>query len=181
MAHDVSKLTEREREVLRLLARGYDIKSAALKLSISTSAVSDRLRQARGKLGVSSSREAARISVAHETSGTFDVHRFSGVPIASIPPQPFGRGISVRNGMAMTMLIAAAAFISIVAIDHPTSNSDNARHQSVDCQAYASAHAKNGSRPSGRNVHFDTSVKGKQAASSTASTPKKKAEFCMAY
>lgn len=60
IADDVGKLMERECEVLGLLARGYDIKSAALELSISTSAVTDRLRQARRKLGVTSSREAAR-------------------------------------------------------------------------------------------------------------------------
>lgn len=181
MAHDVGKLTEREREVLRLLARGYDIKSAAMELSVSTSAVSDRLRQARRKLGVSSSREAARISADHEADSTFDVHRFSGVQNASVPPQLVGRALFVRNGMAMTTLIAAAALISFVAIDHPMSKSDSVSHQPVECQTFASAHAKNGAPHSGRNVRFDTSVKGKEVASARPRTPKRKAEFCMTY
>lgn len=179
-AHDVSKLTKRECEVLRLLARGYDIKSAAFELSISASAVSDRLRQARRKLSVSSSREAARILLAHESDGTFDVHRYLGIPNASISRQAVRPGIFARNGMAMATLIAAAALISIIAIDHPTSNSNGARHRPVDCRAFASAHAKNGIRRSSGNVHFDTSVRGKRTVSSS-SKGSKKAEFCIAY
>jgi DNA-binding CsgD family transcriptional regulator len=183
MAHYISKLTEREREVLRLLSRGYDIKSAAIELSISTSAVTDRLRQARRKLAVSSSREAARVFVAQDSTSTFDVHRFSGMPKPSVLPQLARPGTFARNGIAMTTLIAAAAFISIIAADHSTSNSDGARPTPVDCRAFASAHARNGT-PQGRssgNVHFDTSVKDKRTASQTANAPKKKAEFCIAY
>ena len=132
MAHDLSKLSEREREVLRLLARGYDIKSAASQLSISASAVSDRLRQARWKLAVSSSREAARILNAHETNGAFHVHTFSAMPKTSVLSQPIRPGTLARNGMATTTLIAAAAFISIIATDHSTSNWDRARPSSVE-------------------------------------------------
>lgn len=181
IAHDISKLTERESEVLRLLAHGYDIKSAAFELSISTSAVSDRLRQARRKLGVSSSREAARIHVAYESNSTFDVHRFSGVSKASIPPQLRSPSMFARNGMAMTMVIAAAAFVSIVALDQRTPSSQSAQHQPIDCRAFAAVHARNGTlRSSSRNVHFDTSVKGKRTVSPIATGPKK-AEFCIAY
>lgn len=181
VAHDVGKLTKREREVLGLLARGYDIKSAALELSISASAVSDRLRQARRKLGVSSSREAARILIAHQSNNIFDVHRFSGVPEAPLPPQLIRPGILARNGMAMTTIIAAAAFVSIIAIGHPTASSDSARHRAIDCRAFASAHVKNGTPTNRGNVHFDTSARGKGTVSSSAPRPKKKAEFCAAY
>lgn len=182
MAHDIGKLTEREREVLRLLARGYDIKTAAIELSISTSAVSDRLRQARRKLAVSSSREAARVLRAHETSGKIYVHTISGIPNPSILPQPAGPNTFAKNGMAMTMLIAAAAVISMIATDHSTS-SGNARQALVDCRAYASARATSGATQGSirGNVHFDTSVKNKGAASQKATSPKKKAEFCAVY
>ena len=131
MAHDLGKLSEREREVLRLLARGYDIKTAAIQLSISPSAVSDRLRQARRKLAVSSSREAARIFNAHEANGAFHVHTFSGMPKASVLPQSAHPGTLAKNGMAMTTLIAAAAFISLIATDHSTSDWEGARPASV--------------------------------------------------
>jgi len=66
MREDVSRLSEREREVLRLLLAGHDAKSAARSLGISVHAVNERLREARRKLGVSSSREAARILAAHK-------------------------------------------------------------------------------------------------------------------
>jgi DNA-binding CsgD family transcriptional regulator len=62
----LSRLTKGEREVLRLLARGHDVKSAASELGVSAGAVNERLREARRKLGVSSSREAARILAADE-------------------------------------------------------------------------------------------------------------------
>lgn len=53
-------LTEREKETLRLLAAGHDAKSAAVELGLSVHTVNERLRAARRKLGVSSSRAAAR-------------------------------------------------------------------------------------------------------------------------
>ena len=54
-------LSEREIETLRLLLAGHDAKSCARTLGLSVHTVNDRLRDARRKLGVSSSREAARI------------------------------------------------------------------------------------------------------------------------
>lgn len=63
---DLSRLNDRERQVLRLLARGHDGKSAARALGISPTAVHERLREALSKLGVASSREAARLLAAAE-------------------------------------------------------------------------------------------------------------------
>jgi DNA-binding CsgD family transcriptional regulator len=53
-------LTDKEREVLRLLARGHDAKSAAQALGLSVHTVNERLAEGRRKVGVSSSRAAAR-------------------------------------------------------------------------------------------------------------------------
>ncbi len=61
MAQDYRALTEKEKETLRLLARGYDAKSTALALGLSVHTVNERLRDARRKMSVSSSREAARL------------------------------------------------------------------------------------------------------------------------
>jgi DNA-binding CsgD family transcriptional regulator len=58
---DVQKLTPRQKEILRLLLNGFDAKSAARELGISVHTVTEHLREARRHLGVSSSREAARI------------------------------------------------------------------------------------------------------------------------
>lgn len=59
-------LTEAERAVLRLLGQGHDTKSAAVLLGISGHAVNERLREARRKLDVTSSRAAARLLLAEE-------------------------------------------------------------------------------------------------------------------
>lgn len=53
-------LTEKEKDTLRLLLRGHDAKSSARELGLSVHTVNERLREARRKLGVTSSREAAR-------------------------------------------------------------------------------------------------------------------------
>ncbi|MEQ1640035.1 MAG: DUF4019 domain-containing protein [Novosphingobium sp.] len=53
-------LTEKEKQTLRLLVNGYDAKSMARHLGLSVHTVNERLRDARRKMAVSSSREAAR-------------------------------------------------------------------------------------------------------------------------
>lgn len=53
-------LTEKEKETLRLLAGGHDAKSMARHLGLSVHTINERLRDARRKMSVSSSREAAR-------------------------------------------------------------------------------------------------------------------------
>jgi len=58
---DVQRLTRRQKEILRLLLNGFDAKSAGRELGISVHTVNEHLREARRELGVSSSREAARI------------------------------------------------------------------------------------------------------------------------
>jgi DNA-binding CsgD family transcriptional regulator len=54
-------LTEREKATLRLIVRGHDAKSAARTLDLSVHTINERLREARRKLAVPSSREAARL------------------------------------------------------------------------------------------------------------------------
>ena len=54
-------LSEKEKQTLRLIVRGHDAKSTARHLGLSVHTVNERLRDARRKLEVSSSREAARL------------------------------------------------------------------------------------------------------------------------
>ena len=54
-------LTEKERDTLRLLLDGHDAKSIARHLGLSVHTIHERLRDARRKMGTSSSREAARL------------------------------------------------------------------------------------------------------------------------
>lgn len=78
MTQDMAGLTEREKETLRLLLAGHEAKSIARELDLSVHTVNDRLRNARTKLGVGSSREAARRLAEME-----DAPEFSGSTAAS--------------------------------------------------------------------------------------------------
>lgn len=59
-------LTEKEKQTLRLIVRGHDAKSIARRLDLSVHTINERLRAARRKLAVSSSREAARLLLQAE-------------------------------------------------------------------------------------------------------------------
>lgn len=66
MDRGLSELTDKEKQTLRLLAGGHDAKSAARTLELSVHTINERLRHARRKLDVTSSREAARLLVDAE-------------------------------------------------------------------------------------------------------------------
>ena len=59
-------LTDREVEILRLLAAGHTVKTIAARLDRSETSINERLRTARRKTGVGSSRELARLLDAPE-------------------------------------------------------------------------------------------------------------------
>ena len=56
MADGYDELTDKEKQTLRLMVRGHDAKSAASELALSVHTINERLRDARRKLAVSSSR-----------------------------------------------------------------------------------------------------------------------------
>jgi DNA-binding CsgD family transcriptional regulator len=70
MTTGINALTEKEKDALRLILRGHDAKSSARELGLSVHTVNERLREARRKLGVTSSREAARRLLAEEGPAT---------------------------------------------------------------------------------------------------------------
>ena len=61
MASGYETLTGKEKEVLRLILQGHDAKSMAGELELSVHTINERLRNARRKLAVTSSKEAARL------------------------------------------------------------------------------------------------------------------------
>jgi DNA-binding CsgD family transcriptional regulator len=68
MGHgNFNTLHEREKAVLRLLLQGFDVKASAQELDVTPNVINERLRDVRRKLGVTSSREAARLLAAQET------------------------------------------------------------------------------------------------------------------
>ena len=61
-----NRLTNRQKEILRLLFNGHDAKSAASELNISVHTVNEHLSQVRKLLNASSSRVAARLFAEFE-------------------------------------------------------------------------------------------------------------------
>jgi DNA-binding CsgD family transcriptional regulator len=66
---DLSALNSAEREALSLLAQGHTAKSIASITGRSVGSINERLREARRKTGVRSSRELARLFAAQEKNG----------------------------------------------------------------------------------------------------------------
>lgn len=61
MTNGYQTLTEKEKETLRLLGDGHDAKSIAQHFGLSVHTINERLRDARRKMAISSSRGAARL------------------------------------------------------------------------------------------------------------------------
>jgi hypothetical protein len=99
--------------VLRPLVRGHEVKSIGRELSISTTAASERLRSARQKLGVSTSREAVRILLAEEGGTNSSVDRQFGFLSAGDRPQ-YAPVVIVCIGVAMA--IAAAVSVALISL-----------------------------------------------------------------
>jgi DNA-binding CsgD family transcriptional regulator len=118
MIHSLDRLSDRERDILMLLARGHTAKTIARSRSLSPNVVNEHLRSARRKTGASSSRELARL-VQGETpvqsqevrdklfgveSGTAPDHRRSQPGLSLGPVMTLING---RTMMIFSVLIAA--------------------------------------------------------------------------
>lgn len=117
-------LTDKEKETLRLLVQGYDAKSMARRLGLSVHTVNERLRDARRKLGTSSSREAARMlreaeGETPELLGDKDLGDAPQDLAQQMSPQPAqGRGISRRTGWIIggSIMSATLALLALSAL-----------------------------------------------------------------
>ena len=130
MANGLDGLTDREREVLHLLLAGHTAKSIAAELDLSVHTVNDYLRDARKKLGVSSSREAARIlgeqeSCAPQKLAPEQIGMEEAAAIENNPKSPNEAGEKSRlpwiiGGFVMiaTAIAAAMVFASAGTVEH---------------------------------------------------------------
>lgn len=110
-------LTEKERQTLRLLLRGHDAKSSARELGLSVHTVNERLREARRKLGTTSSREAARRLLEVETPETLGDKDLGDAPdgsqaavIAASATRRWARpgpALALTGVLAMSLVLAA--------------------------------------------------------------------------
>jgi DNA-binding CsgD family transcriptional regulator len=106
-------LNEREREILRLLAAGHTTKSIAVQLDRSETAITERLRAARRKTGVGSSRELARLLEAQEIwDRKIDLSSPDSPAKPVLPPASSGSGwLKGKILMLLALPVAAAGLI----------------------------------------------------------------------
>ncbi len=106
-------LTEKELEILRLLASGHTVKSIAAQLGRSEASINERLREARRKTHVGSSRELARRLAAQKNwDENFDLHAAATEGETAVRPS---MGPTRSKGtliMLLALPIAAAALFA---------------------------------------------------------------------
>ena len=111
-------LTERELEVLRLLAAGHTAKTIAARLGRSETSINERLRTARRKTGVGSSRELARLLDAQKIwdkkidlpgQGTM------GRPLVT----PAASGWMPSKGLIVMLITIPLAALGLIAVAPP--------------------------------------------------------------
>jgi DNA-binding CsgD family transcriptional regulator len=112
-------LTERELEILRLLAAGHTAKTIAARLGRSETSINERLRSARRKTGVGSSRELARLLEAQKNRDK-NIDLSPQAFTANSMAQPATAGFERSKGMiAMLIALSAAAAGLILATAPP--------------------------------------------------------------
>ncbi|HEY8573956.1 LuxR C-terminal-related transcriptional regulator [Phenylobacterium sp.] len=107
---DLARLSDSERQALRLLAEGHTAKSVARELGLTEAAVNERLRQARRKTGAGSSRELARRRKATQETGDEKIGMVQpargGENLVQAARRRFGAPVLV--GMLAMIVIASA-------------------------------------------------------------------------
>lgn len=195
MSCAIDQLTEKEKETLRLIVRGHDAKSSANELGLSVHTINERLRAARRKLDVTSSREAARLlfeAEGQESAGAPENLGYKPLGDADREPLPDnppitnpGRNIALWiGGIVMTFTLAAVAAFTLMGtnaeeaaqVDAPSesvANSDAERESAarqwlalVDAQNWEASYAA-----AGKIFREPNTVATWKAASETARIP----------
>lgn len=122
---DLGRLNEAERQILYLLAEGHTAKSIASELGSTPAAVNERLREARRKTGVGSSRELARLLKSRENR-----HEQMGVvprsPAIASFPQSDAEPWRPQTGVVvmLSLFLVAAAGAATLMTQSPAADAD---------------------------------------------------------
>jgi DNA-binding CsgD family transcriptional regulator len=127
----IASLSKKELEVLHLLAMGHTGKSIATRLGQSEASINERLRDARRKTGVGSSRELARIVDAQKIWDK-NIDLSSSRSSTEDPAQPVDRGRTTLKGWMMILIPIAAAALGMAVTG---SSQDEPRPQTVQAAA----------------------------------------------
>lgn len=129
-------LTDREMEVLRLLVAGHTVKTIAARLGRSETSINERLRAARRKTGVGSSRELARLL---DVQKTCDENIDLPGQRASVNDWTHTATVGVRGSKGMIVMLiaiplAAAGFMVATAPSADQAGAPNAVHGAASTQ-----------------------------------------------
>lgn len=113
LSGSLADLTERELEVLRLLAAGHTAKTIAHRLGRSEASINERLRDARRKTGVGSSRELARILDAQEVWDR-KIDLSADKTSSDDLSQPASSGVNMSKGLIAMLFAIAAAVTAMI-------------------------------------------------------------------
>ena len=130
-------LNDNELEILRLLASGHTAKSIAANLGRSETAINERLRDARRKTGVGSSRELARLLDARKIWDK-NIDLAGREPSGDIPLQPRPTGPEWTKGRIVMMTAISAALLGLAALAWTTSPAADTAAQAPAATAKAS-------------------------------------------
>lgn len=109
----LAALNDKEVEVLRLLAAGHTVKSIAASLGRSEASINERLRDARRKTGVGSSRELARLIGIHKNwDKNIDLPANGIAPHGLEQPPSAGR-IRSKGTLVMAIALPIAAALGL--------------------------------------------------------------------
>ena len=114
MSSRCEALSEKEKQTLRLIVRGHDAKSMARQLGLSVHTVNERLRDARRKLEVSSSREAARLLFDAEGTDPQNLADDEIGEATSLVDMEQGAAPKTGPGRTNAWIIAGAIIMSII-------------------------------------------------------------------
>lgn len=110
----LAALSAKELEVLRLLAAGHTVKSIAASLGRSEASINERLRDARRKTGVGSSRELARLVDAQKNwDRNIDLPVDGAAPHDLQQPPSAGRFRS-KGTLVMAIALPIAAALGLI-------------------------------------------------------------------
>lgn len=114
-----ARLTDLELEILRLLASGHTAKTIAVRLGRSETSINERLRDARRKTGVSSSRELARLLDAQKTWDKNIDLSTQGATVDELG-QPATRGPTRSKGMILMLIAMPLAALGVIVAAAPS-------------------------------------------------------------
>ena len=130
-----ASLSKRELEVLRLLASGHTVKTIAVQLGSSETAINERLRDARRKTGAASSRELARLVDAQKIWDKNIDLSTQGRPVKDVA-QPAHARLKRSKGLIIMLIAIPVAALGLAIVAAPS------MHQAAAPQAAHTAAAR---------------------------------------